>query len=436
MFTLLLFLLLTCTTYLTVKDCFYRFRTPSSLVRRQVKWAEQAYLVGRVKEAEAVLKPLIGTGKGGKEARLLYLRVLRGTGALLRALEAAVEAARRYPEELQFRMEEGLILLELSRFHEALEAFQVCSPILRGEEDMWALGRALYHAGHLEQAFLILAPWEGETENGGLLSLLGDIYYDKHAWQEATLCYLRARERGYKTHESTIQLAHAYRRLGNLAESEHIFRTLLEKEGGDLHALLGLGACMQERGHFHKALLLYQTSLFWEQQEVHLMREAGFCALRMQKYQAAETFFHRVISACDGDPLTLSYYALALEGQQKWQEAEQVYLQLIQQHPSYPHGYRALAWLFGVGLSYTLSSEQGINYAYIASKMKNDPISWEILSACEARVGNFSKAYAIQTHLAAKDNTREARSRRQQIFRKLRKHHPLEEHQVVRSLVA
>ncbi|MCC5832745.1 MAG: tetratricopeptide repeat protein [Chlamydiales bacterium] len=436
MFTAIALLTLASIAYLTIRDWIHTPRLSSKTIQKNIKAASQHVMLGNWQEASELLPPILASGRGGKEALCLEIQVLRGTRRLREALEKAVEAARLYPEELLFRMEEGLTLLEMERPKEALEAFRVCAPIMRGEGDLLALAAALNRAGHPTQAFDLLEPWIGKTRNGELFALVGETFFERKRFHEAVRFYRQAIELGHKTHQVTTQLAHAYRRLGNLAESEKIFRTLLEKNPADLTATLGLGMCLQERGHFHKALLIYQSSGVWEQKDPGLLKEAGLCALRIKKYGYAEHYLCEVIQKREPEASLYAHYALALENQNKWQEAEQVYLQLIKLFPSYPHGFRALAWMFGVGISQTLSPEQGINFAHIALKLKNDLTSWEILSACEARVGHYERAYYIQMSLVKKDESREARIRRQQALRNLRKHHPLEGHHVTRSLVA
>lgn len=437
MFTVIVLITLACVAYLTIRDwiCTPRL-TSSKTIQKSIKAASQQAMLGNWQEAKDLLAPILAAGRGGKEALCLDIQVLRGTRRFDEALEKATKAARKFPEELHFRMEEGLTLLEMDRPREALEAFRVCAPIMRGEGDILALAAALNRAGYPAQAFDLLEPWIGQTRNGDLFALVGETFFERKRFQEAIRFYERAFAFGHRTHQATTQLAHAYRRLGNLAQSEKIFRKLLEKNPADLTATLGLGMCLQERGHFHKALLIYQSSAVWEQKDPSLLKAAGLCALRIKKCAYAERYLYEVIQKNESDPVLQAHYALALENQDKWQEAEQVYLRLIKLFPSYPHGYRALAWMFGVGLSQTLSPEQGINYAHIALKLKNDLTSWEILSACEARVGNFERAYYIQMTLVKQDESREARIRRQQALRNLRKHHPLDGHHVARSLVA
>ncbi len=409
---------------------------PNNTIQKNIKAASQHILLGNWKQAHELLAPLLASGRGGKEATYYSIQVLRGTRCFNEALKMATEAAREFPEELLFRMEEGLTLLEIDRPKEALEAFKVCAPIMRGESDILALASALNQAGHPSQAFDLLEPWIKNTQNGELIALVGETYFERKLFQEAVRYYEHAFELNHKTHQVSIQWGHAFRRLGNLSEAEKIFRTLLEKNRADLKATLGLGLCLQERGHFQKALLIYQSCGAWEQKDPALLQQAGLCALRTQKWAYAEHYLYEVIQNPEPEAPLLASYAFALENQHKWQEAEQVYLQLLRLFPSYPHGYRALAWMFGVGLSKTLSPEQGVNFAHIGLKLKNDPTSLEVLSACEARVGNFEKAYYIQMSLVKQDESREARARRQQALRNLRKQHPLEGQHVTRSLVA
>ncbi len=436
MFIIIALITLAFVIYLTIRD---RARTPrfsARSIRKTLKIVSRHILLEDWQEAHALLKPIISSRHSGKEAALLHIQVLRGTKNYEKAFTTVTESARRYPEELLFRMEEGLILLEMGRPKEALEAFKVCAPIMRGEGAALSTATALKQTGYQSEALDLLEPWIGQTQNGALLALVGDIYFEEKQLQQAIQFYLGAFELGHQTHLVTVQLGHAFRRLGNLSEAEKIFRRLLEKDASDVIATLGLGACIQERGHDLKALLTYQASGAWQKGDPRLLKEAGRCALRTKKYAHAELYFSKVLQQEKSDPLHYAYYALALENQHKWQEAEQVYLQLTLLFPAHPLGYRALAWMFGVGLSQTLSPQQGVSFAHVALNLSNDPISWEILSACEARTGNFERAYQIQLTLAAHDEPKEKRILRQQALRSLRNQHPLDGHHVTRSLVA
>lgn len=434
MFIIITTLTLALLFYLAIRNWILAIGRSPNAIQKIVKSATQQILLGKWQEAQDLITPYLE--HGGKEIERLHIHVLRGTHRLNEGLEKAVACARKYPEDLLFRLEEGLILLALDRPHEALEAFRVSAPIMRTETDALALATALNRTGQATQAFELLEPWIANSCNGELLALVGETFFERKLFSEAIQYYARAMECGHQTHHLFSQYGHAYRRLGNLAAAEKIFRNLLERDSSDLSALLGLGLCLQERGHDQKALLIYQSSGAWERKDPRLLKEAGLCALRIKRYVYAELYLGEVIRESEPDPSLLGSYALALENQSKWQEAEQVYLKVVTLFPSHPQGYRALAWLFGVGLSKTLSHKEGISFAHIAMKLKNDAISWEILSACEARVGNFEKAYAIQMELSKHDKSREERIRRSQLLRHLRKNHPLDGHQVIRSLVA
>lgn len=435
-FIIIVLITLVLVAYLTIHDWITTPRYTKNSIQKILRSASKSVLLRNWQAASEILFPLIEMGKGGKEAILLYTQVLRGTNQLDEALLLVKDASKEYPEELQFRMEEGFLLLEMGHPQEALEAFMVCAPIMRNESEILALAKALNQTGRSTQAFEFIEPWLKTTQNGEVLALAGDTLFERKQFKEAIDFYRRSIERGYQTHLVTTQLAHTYQRLGNLVQAEQIFRKLLEKDPTDLTATLGLGACSQERGHFQKALLIYQSSGAWEKKDCRLLKEAGICALKTKKYSFAERYFLEVIQKEQPNHSIYAYYALSLESQKKWQEAEQAYLRLIKLFPSYPQGYRALAWMFGVGLSCTLSPQEGISFAHVGLKLKSDPISWEILSACEARVGNFKRAYQIQASLAAQETSKEMKIRRQQALRSLRKQHPLDDHHVTRSLVA
>lgn len=416
----------------------YILRLSDIVTKKNIKKASRLISSNNYQEAQKLLTRIISNKKGSKAGLLLHVHLLRKKRCLKEALTILSYAKRRWPEELQFRLEEGLILLELGQPKEALEAFEVCSPIIKKEADILALSSALYLTGKTKQAYDLVEPLVEHTQNGELLALVGNIFFGQKQFHKSINFYTNAINLGYKTHFLSTQLAHSFRQLGNLAKAEQIFRSLLKKDGDDLDAILGLGACMQERGDFQRALLIYQTSTVWNKKDHRLMREAAICALKTKKYFFAELYLLEVINKMEKniDPTILARYGFALEKQNKWQEAEQLYLRLIQEYPSYPQGFRALAWMFGVGLTRTISNEDGKNFAYIAANLSNDTISWEIVSACEARLGNFQKAYQIQLLLVNKDKTKPERIRRQQALRSLRKQHPLDEQQVIRSLVA
>lgn len=422
-------------TLITLRDWSYSARKSSKSIQKNLKRISQFITLKKWDVALKELAPLMENGKGGKETALLEIQILHGTGQLAEALAKIHNAGSHYPEELLFRLEEGLILLQLKKPQEALTAFHACKAILRNESDLLAYASALLGSNYAQECLDVLSPYLENAENGQLVALAADAFYELKNFSNAIQFYNQALALRYTSHRTFNQLGHAYRRLGNLAAAEKIFRSLLDKDPSDLEAILGIGSCLQERRQYTKAFLIYQTGLSWSR-DSRLLNKAAYTALRTQKYRKAEDYFFEIMETQELDSETMAYYGLCLELQKKWQEAEQNYLKLIEFFPACHHGYRALAWLFGVGLSQTISLIQGLNFAHRALKLQNDPISWEILSACAARSGAFDKAYQIQVSLAKHDKDPDARSRRQQALRLLRKGMPLHDQHVVRSLVA
>ena len=385
--------------------------------------------------ATSKLIPLLENKRGGKRAALFDVQILRQQKAYKEAYQKIQKALRNFPQELIFKLEEGKILLKLGKPRQALAAMERCSAIIRSETDVYTYASALLQSGYPKQAVDMLEPWLTQTHVGKLFSLAAWAHFELKDFAQTIGYYTRAMELGFTSHKLLIQLGHAYRRYGNLQEAEELFKGLLEKDSMDIAALLGLGNCLQERRQYHKALLLYQSGKLWEQKDKRLLLQAGICALNTHKYNYAEKYFLELLTI-ETTPKVLAYLGYAHEKQCKWREAEGSYRRVIEENPSDPNGYRALAWMFGVGTSATISQDQAINYAHIALNIAPDPLTWEILSACEARIGNFKRAYEIQQALAKGDLDRESRQRRQSALRKLRSEAPLNSEHVVHTLVA
>lgn len=422
--------------YISIHHWIRNHRLTSRTIQKRLKAVSQLLTMEQWSDAQNALLPLLHHAKGGAKAHLYYAQALRGSHALDQALHAITHASRLYPEELLLRLEEGKILLELERPEEALKTFKVCNPILHTESDNITLGIALLRGGFAQQCWEHLEKQLDKTKNSELIALAAETLYILKRYAEAIHLFEYGIELGGHNHRILAQLAHAYRRLGNLAQAEQLYRSLLEKDPGDVEATIGLGRCMEERGEFQKAFFLYQSNHAWEKKDRRLIKQAAVAALHIRKYAYAERYFYELIRRKESSPTLLSYYGYSLERQKKWSQAEQIYLRLIKDYPSKPNGYRGIAWLFGVGLTTSVSEEQGVNFAHIALKLVGDTTSWEILSAAEARVGNFERAYQIQEGLLEKEGDRVIRQRRQEALRCLRKNHPLNDHHVGCSLVA
>jgi len=420
---------------ITLRDWIYFAHKSNKSIQKSLKRISQSISLKEWDLATKELSPLLTQKKGIKEAALFEIQILHGKGHFEEALTKIQNAQSKYPEEQLFRLEKGLILLQIGKPQEALEAFQSCSAILRGESDVLGIAEAYLRCGNPQKCLEVLNPQTEFSQNGQLFALVAEAWLELKNFQQAISFYNYAISLGSASHRIFNQLGHAHRRLGNLAEAENIFRNLLELDPSDIEAILGIGLCLQERGQNTKAFFIYQNGLSWSR-DPRMLQKAAYTALRTKRYRQAESLFFELIQYHTLDPQTIAYYGLSLELQKKWPESEQNYLKLIELFPSSHLGYRALAWMFGVGLSQTISQEQGLNFAHWALKLQNDSISWEILSACTARAGAFDKAYQIQLTLAKQDDNPSNHNRRQQALRTLRKKMPLHDQHVARSLVA
>ncbi len=425
MFIIFALLLLGLVLYLSLQHWLPQLLLSPHSIQTQLKKCSAHLSLHEWEEAKKELLPLLKKEKGGKETLLLHIQILRGTNHLEEALKEVSAASKKYPEELLFRLEEGKILVGLKRFQEALETFNVCAPILRTETDLIFYASAHLHSGHPHETLAILDPLLKITQNGEIYSLAADALAEKNLWQEALVLYKNALALGYQKHHIWIQIGHAQRYLGKREEAEKIFRTLLDKDSSDIEATLGLGATLQDRGSFHRALLTYQSVPAWNSQDTRLLKQAALCALHTKKYHFAEKYFKQVVETTPPTAEVYTLYGYSLECQEKWGEAEAHYLKMIHLFPQFPQGYLSLAWLYGAGVA-SFSSEQGLYFAHCSLKLKNSITAWEVLSACEARKGNFKKAYQIQESLSLSDEDRESRFFRQEALRSLRKNIPFD----------
>ncbi len=386
-------------------------------------------------EAKKMLMPLIEKEIGGKEARLLYIQVLRGTKEHDKALQVARQASQNEPEELLYRVEEGKTHLERGDAEAALAALLVAGPILRKESELVDLATAYLRAGFANKSWEILEPLLKASPRGNTLALAGETLLEEKQYGLAIAYFTQACAIGWNTHQVQVGLGYATLYLGNFAEAERIFRKILEKDSSDVAATLGLGACMEERAHYHRALLIYQSGSAWLKKDPRLILQTGICALLAKKYNVAEECFKGMIDLGEASCELYFQHGFCLEMQQKWSFAEENYKEAVRLFPEDPRGYVALAWLFGVGLTQSLTAEEGLQVAYRALSLKPDALSYELLSAAKARVGDFDGATLLQEYLSTLDKEKGERIRRGHLLKALRKQLPLGEGHISRRLV-
>ena len=421
---------------LTLRMWFWGYLPGKLRVEEWQKAASQYIALGQWEAAFHKLRHLHRRRLGGVKTYVLYAQVLRGIQRPDEALSIIEEGLSSSPDHLDLIHQKGKVLLDLGRAPEALDHLSRCHPIFHGEEDHLDYASALYRAGHIEEAWGQIASFVSHSLNGRLFALAADIYYHWKQYNRALRYYFRAQYCGWKTHPMMVRTGFCLFHCGKLDAAERIFHKLLVYDSSDVASTLGLGAVLEAKRLWGQALVVYQGGKCWESCHGKVLRQAGLCALMTKQWRFAELYFKAAIDHGEDSPKTLSYLAYCLECQRQWSAAEKVYKLIIEKHPDHVAGYRGVAWLFGVGLSNTVDAEMGLAMARQAIKRTPDAVSWELLSACEARAGNFTRAHDIQEKLSCYSVDETTRKRRASAMRTLRRGQPLDENLVCSTLVA
>lgn len=414
-----------------------RVSYPSKQTRSSIhQEVSQAIALGSFEQALKTLKPLIIKNPHDTRTVVLHAQILRGMEEYTAALAVLQETLAKDPKNLKLVQERGRTLLEQGHPDRALEDFNCCSQVMRNEGSALDLATAHFQVGHVEEAWTVLQPYALESSNGRLLALAGDCHFHWQNFELAVGLYQQAQHYGWSNQQTLARTGHGLRSTGNLLEAERYFRSILAYDSSDISATLGLGTCLEARGQFDRALMIYQGGQAWDEGDPRVLRQAGICAVHTKQYPFAELYLTEAVHRGAKSPQALAFLGYCLEAQKKWKQAEQLYLQLTEEYPDHVAGYRALAWLYGVGLSSQLTQEQGLAVAQQALQLLPDAISWELLSACEARAGNFVRAHHIQEHLSQSAQDKDTQNRRRLAMRTLRKNLPLDENHLPRELVA
>lgn len=387
----------------------------------------------KLNEAGKSIHILVNKQLGYPKTAFLQAKLLHKTGQSELALQVLDKTLRSYPDNKLLQMEQARILLFLDNSKGALEIFEQCKSALQSESDIIDFVIALLSNGQVNEAWWQLNPYLQETTNGHLLFLAGECRYYKKQYVQAILLYRRAQKNGWTNKQTMLRLAYCFRNLRHLDKAAAHFEKVLSRDLQDLDAALGLGSCFEMSGEYDKALMCYQEPAIWDQGDGNIMHRAGICSLRLGYYEYAENYLRGAIKSDIVTPKILTLLGYSLECQNKWEEAEKVYIKLTEHYPNNVLGYRALAWLYAVGLSSQIDSSMGIHLAEKSLELQNDDIGWEILSGCEARAGNFAKAHDIREKLSSLSNNQLTSKRHRSAMKMLRQRIPLTQKLVMRQ---
>lgn len=413
------------------------FRWNKGAMNRAFKKAKDLANAGEWEKAEKILMAWYKRGKIDLSNCVFLVQVLRQTNQLEQAQLVIEKASSIFELTPMAYKEWGKLLLAQNRSEQALVVFSQCLDLMQEEEDKIDLATAWFEQGEVDRAWAALENLMLQSSNGRFFALLGDCYFYRHQWHQAIACYQKALKYHWNKHQVVSRLGHGLRRLGYVEEAQVHFENILRTDSSDVLATLGLGCCLEAKGLFQEALNVYQKGKAWDLADPRILQHAGICAIYMKKFQYAEVYLQESLRRGKKNPYTLEFLGYAYECQAKWVQAERIYWMAIELFPEHLGCYRALSWLFGVGLTQTLTEEQGLTIARTSYELKGDTVALEILSACEARIGNFEIAKHIHEILSnGESGDRQTRNRRRRAISKLRQKIVLDTQSIQHHLVA
>jgi tetratricopeptide (TPR) repeat protein len=381
-------------------------------------------------------KELLSYKSNNNKLLYQYLEALIKDDQLSKCLDIIESREKLYPNNLKLQRLKSQALFQQKNYPDSLDTLLKCKAVLRNNDDKTQLAELYYHTQNYDKSIELLKETLAKDALAKNLALLGDCYFRKENFSEALVFYRKATQKGLIKKQILNQMGHSLRHMKEYDKAIDLFNEILSKDSHCTSSTLGLGACLEALGEYHHALNLYRKSSLWKSKDPIALRQAGVCCLHLKRYRFAEIYLQKSINKGQESLQSYLFLTSSLERQKKWQEAESIYFKLINLFPEHVSGYRGLAWLFGVGLGSNIDSTTGISMAKKSLNLLNNAVSWEILSACEARAGNFLEAHHIQECLSSQNEDRDTRKRRQLAMRSLRKKIPLNGSLVSHNLVA
>ncbi|MCB1136068.1 MAG: tetratricopeptide repeat protein [Chlamydiia bacterium] len=392
--------------------------------------------MGQWDAAYAALAPLIRDGCTDLSIGILYVQSLFALRRFTQASTFLDNLLPLHSDQLSLLREKGRIALAQERYEEALSCFQRARPVLQSDHDLADLAQAYVCCGDLDAGWELIEGRLKDSCSPALLAVGGHCCYVWERWDEAAQYFGEAVRLGARDLVLSVRLAHALRMSGQVQAAQRRYRDILDVQPDSISATLGLGLCFEQMSMHDRALMIYQSGPAWDCGDARILARAGVCAARTGEHRYGELYLREAIKRGQESVELLAHLAYTLEAQQRWQDAEQVYVQLCDRYPRHVAGHRGLAWLYGVGESTGLSDAEGLEAARRSLDLRSDAKGWELLSACEARAGNFEKARSIQERLEHHSSDQSTRSRHQKAARRLGRRQPLDEAHVGRALVA
>ncbi len=276
------------------------------------------------------------------------------------ALRILAQVAEQLPDEADIPYRMGLLRLEQERFDEAVAVLERAVELGPREPGYRvALAEALARSGHEDRAREVL--WDlptlepSEADLGRARAILGRLNSPQRHIPEALReayhdALLSLAEEGSSPGEAVRLIEEALRiapecaplitlnglasvRLGQLGRARAAFERALELWPGDPVPRLELAALAVEAEDLAEAEGHLEAALRADPLNEQAWAELGRVRYQRQRYDGAVDAFRRLIQLDGGLTLSLLWLGRALRRADRDDEAERVYLELLENHP-------------------------------------------------------------------------------------------------------
>ena len=417
------------------KACF----ADNHLSIKKIEWLQakinHLLSLGKMDQARKFLNILLKSPHAKEETLLLNSRYYRKQQNWEKSLSPIHNYLSKHPKQLPLIKELATIYFEKKSWKEALFYFQQVKSLINSVEEVTPYATVLLKNSHTQKAWSLLQPYLSKSKYTPLLHLAGDCRFKEGLYAQALKFYQQSKNCHHTNYSLLINTGICLREIGQIEEATTHFTQVLTQDPSQWRTRLELGLCLEKQKKHLEALKIYQYSSVWNQGIPVIYKQAGICATHVKKNNFAILYLEEALKLGLKCSQSLAYLGFNLEYQHEWLKAENCYWKLIQDFPKHLSGYRSLAWMYGIGVSHAVSSEQALQYAKISLQMKPDIAAWEVLSACEARSGNFIKAHMIQESLSLQGKDLVTQKRRRKAMRALRKKIPLSQQDLCKHLL-
>lgn len=310
---------------------------------------EDAYAhlrAGRLAEAEAELRRVVGGRAGQAEALELLGIVLSQQGRAYEALEYFDRAIVVRPEAPGARHNRAQALFALGRVAEAraeLDAVVSAQPDLHAAWNLLGSVLAAQGDSKAEQAYrraLMLRPDHPETHYN-----LGVFFLDTGRLDEAIACNRKAIALRANFVAAHNNLANALRARGRLEEALTHYGQAVRLEPRFADGWSNYGVALREAGRVEEAIPALERAVGLAPHAWSAISNLGVAYLARNRFEEAVACQRKALELKPDSAEVLSHLGNALAGTARWEEAEACYRQAIQKAPAYAEAHNNLGTL-------------------------------------------------------------------------------------------